>query len=92
MNTGVNIRAQIRTLADGRLHLHDGPIDLIVEAFGAPCEVGKAYRAASARFVSVLDELCAELFLLRQACCEEAEWPRGAVARRMMTITISKLS
>ena len=28
-------RAQIRLLADGRrLHLHDGPIDLIVEAFG----------------------------------------------------------
>ncbi len=28
-------RAQIRLLPDGRrLHLHDGPIDLIVEAFG----------------------------------------------------------
>lgn len=80
----MNNRAQIRMLADGRrLHLNDGPIDLIVEAFGAPGEIEKAYRVASARFVSVLDELCSELSFLRQACVEEAEWPRGAVARRM---------
>jgi len=45
----MNQRAQIRMLPDGRrLHLHDGPIDLIVEAFGAPREVETAYRAASA--------------------------------------------
>jgi uncharacterized protein len=77
-------RAQIRMLPDGRrLHLHDGPIDLIVEAFGSPCEVEAAYRAASARFVKVLDELCAELSYLRRACSAEAPWPQGAVARRM---------
>jgi uncharacterized protein len=77
-------RAQIRMLADGRrLHLHDGPIDLIVEAFGAPLEVEAAYRAAAARFVTVLDELCSELPLLRQAWTPEAEWPCGAVSRRM---------
>ena len=81
----MNHRAQIRMLADGRrLHLHDGPIDLIVEAFGAPREIERAYRSASARFVTVLDELCSELSLLRRACCQESEWPRGAVARRMM--------
>lgn len=81
----MNHRAQIRMLADGlRLHLHDGPIDLIVEGFGPSCEIAKAYRAASARFVTVLDELCGELPFLRRACCAEAEWPRGAVARRMM--------
>lgn len=80
----MNPRAQIRRLADGRrLHLHDGPIDLIVEAFGAPLEVEAAYRGAAARFVTVLDELCSELSLLRQAWSSEAEWPRGAVARRM---------
>ena len=66
-----------------RLHLHDGPIDLIVEAFGAPFEIQAAYRAAAARFVTVLDELCSELSLLRQAWSSEAEWPSGAVARRM---------
>jgi len=85
----MNPRAQIRMLADGRrLHLHDGPIDLIVEAFGAPLEVEAAYRAAAAQFVTVLDELCGELPLLRQAWTPEAEWPRGAVARRMAAAVI----
>src|ERR1700693_4353729 len=77
-------RAQIRMLADGRrMHLHDGPIDLIAEAFGAPREVEAAYRSASARFVTVLDELCGELSLLRRACSTGSAWPSGAVARRM---------
>jgi hypothetical protein len=77
-------RAQIRMLGDGRLHLHDGPMDLIVGAFGAPAQVERAYRAAGARFVTVLDELCGELAFLRHACSGEAAWPKGAVARRMM--------
>jgi ApbE superfamily uncharacterized protein (UPF0280 family) len=77
-------RAQIQMLADGRrMHLHDGPIDLIVEAFGPPREVEAAYRAASARFVTVLDELCGELSFLRRACSTGSAWPRGVVARRM---------
>lgn len=81
----MNQRAQVRMLPDGRrLHLHDGPIDLIVEAFAAPREVEAAYRAASARFVTVLDELCTELSYLRRACSPEAAWPQGAVARRMV--------
>jgi ApbE superfamily uncharacterized protein (UPF0280 family) len=82
-------RAQIRMLPDRRrLHLHDGPIDLIVEAFGTDREVERAYRAASARFVTVLDELCSELSLLRQACTPETSWPRGPVARRMVAAVL----
>jgi ApbE superfamily uncharacterized protein (UPF0280 family) len=81
----MNSRAQIRFVPDGRrLHLQDGPIDLIVEAFGDSREVEKAYRAACARFESVLDELCSELSCLRLRCVREGEWPRGTVARRMM--------
>ncbi len=80
----MNQRAQMRLLPDGRrLHLNDGPIDLIIEAFGDSREIEKAYRAACRRFVTVLNELCGELSLLRSACCAEADWPRGAVARRM---------
>jgi uncharacterized protein len=80
----MKLRAQIRLLPDGRrLHLHDGPIDLIVEGFGDPRQV-EADRAAGARFVTVLDELCGELAFLRQACSAEAPWPRGSVARRMV--------
>lgn len=80
----MNSRAQIRMLPDGRrLHLQDGPIDLIVEAFGRREDVQYAYQAACARFVNVLDELCSELAFLRTACSAESEWPRGSVARRM---------
>ncbi len=77
-------RAQITFLPDGRrLHLHDGPIDLIVEAFGACAEIDTAYRAASQRFVTVLDLLCAELSLLRQPVRHDARRPIGVVASRM---------
>ena len=79
----MNSRAQIRFLPDGkRLHVQDGPIDLIIEAFGPLAEIEKAYRAASARFETVLDELCSELSFLRQPCSTEQGWPSGAVARR----------
>ena len=81
----MNSRAQIRFLPDGkRLHLQDGPIDLIIEAFGPPPEIEKAYRAACARFETVLDELCRELSFLREPCSPERVWPAGAVARRML--------
>jgi uncharacterized protein len=73
---------QQRRLADGRLHLHDGPIDLIVEAFGEMIAVEDAYAAAWSRFATVLDELCTELPLLR-ADPLGAQAPCGAVARRM---------
>ena len=73
---------QRRRLADGRLHLHDGPIDLIIEAFGETSVVEEAYAAAWGRFATILDELCTELPLLR-ADPRVAQAPRGAVARRM---------
>ena len=59
---------QIAWLADGRrLHLQDGPIDLIVEAHGDEMSLRTAYHAAVRRFTGLLDELCDELPLLRQA-------------------------
>jgi len=80
----VRERAQINFLPDGcRLHLHDGPIDLIVEAFGAASELRAAYRSAAARFASVLDELCGELPLLRQAARIDGPLPTGVIARSM---------
>ena len=73
---------QQRRLADGRLHLNDGPIDLIIEAFGETSAVEETYSAAWGRFATILDELCAELPLLRADPCG-AEAPQGSVARRM---------
>jgi hypothetical protein len=65
------------------MHLHDGPIDLIIEADGTMRAVSAAYEAAARRFTSILDELCSELPLLRQAARTNSERPRGVVARRM---------
>jgi len=77
--------ALIRMLPGGRrMHLHDGPIDLIVEANGTPRAVSTAYESAARRFVSILDELCGELPLLRQPARKYSERPRGVVARRML--------
>jgi len=74
---------QIALLSDGRrLHLQDGPIDLIVEARGRTDEVHAAYEAAAQRFTGLLDELCAELPELRTAAAVRTSL-KGVVARRM---------
>jgi ApbE superfamily uncharacterized protein (UPF0280 family) len=70
-------------LDDGRLHLQDGPIDLIIQCFGAEAAVARAEAAAWARFATILDELCAELPLLRAPATPGAPRPAGRVARRM---------
>ncbi|MGY3696750.1 ApbE superfamily uncharacterized protein (UPF0280 family) [Bradyrhizobium sp. USDA 3240] len=75
---------QIALLPDGkRLHLQDGPIDLIVEAKGADRDVSAAYQAAAERFTGLLDELCGELALLRSAADPQHCVLKGVVARRM---------
>ncbi|KYG20480.1 thiamine biosynthesis protein ApbE [Bradyrhizobium sp. AT1] len=74
---------QIALLSDGRrLHLQDGPIDLIIEARGRADAVRAAYEAAARRFTGLLDELCAELPELR-AAAEARTSLKGVVARRM---------
>ena len=75
---------QIALLADGkRLHLQDGPIDLIIEAKGQEAEIRAAYDAAARRFTGLLDELCEELTALRQAVDPVRCLLQGVVARRM---------
>lgn len=71
-------------LADGRrLHLHHGPIDLVVEAFGAKPEVAAAREQAARFFDGVLHRLVDELRLLRTPVSRIREEPGGPVARRM---------
>jgi ApbE superfamily uncharacterized protein (UPF0280 family) len=75
---------QIAMLADGRrLHLQDGPIDLIVEAWGSDANVRAAYDAAARCFTGLLDTLCKELPELRKAADPVSCRLRGKIARRM---------
>lgn len=64
--------------------MQDGPIDLILEAFGEAREIETAYHAAAGRFVTVLDELCCELTFLRQPTAVDGPQAEGSVARRMV--------
>ena len=75
---------QIALLPDGkRLHLQDGPIDLIIEAKGREGDVRAAYDAAARRFTGLLDELCGELVELRRPADPVRCTLKGVVARRM---------
>ena len=77
-------RARMAILPDGRrLHLQHGPIDIVAEAFGEAAEVSAAYRQAGTRFATILDDLVAELDLLRRPLGESRPALRGPVARRM---------
>jgi uncharacterized protein len=70
-------------LPDGRLHLQHGPIDLIVEAFGASDEVERAYGQVVDRFGDILPTLVRELPILRRPVGEAYPLLQGPVARRM---------
>lgn len=71
---------QIALLPDGRrLHLHHGPIDLVIEVIGAPREA--AYSRAIHRFESILSGLVAELPALRRPL--DGNTFDDPVARRM---------
>ncbi len=67
-------------LPGNRLHLHHGPIDLVIGADGP--DRAKACRQAETRFQTVLTELVAELDLLRAPI--GCNLPTSPVARRMV--------
>lgn len=75
--------AQATWLPDGRLHLHHGPIDLILQGWGEATALRQGYAAAVARFDTILAELAAELPALRS----QDGAPTGPVARRMAAAT-----
>lgn len=77
-------RISARLLPDGkRLHLQDGPIDLIIEAQGPTSAIEAAYAKALARFDGLLDELCAELPALRSAASGKPRTFMSPIASRM---------
>jgi ApbE superfamily uncharacterized protein (UPF0280 family) len=72
----------VQELTGDRLHLSDGPIDVVLKAFGPADAVEAAYSAAVERFPSVLPELCAELPILRTQV-RAGKSPQSPVGRRM---------
>lgn len=75
---------QIAWLPDGRrLHMNHGPIDLVVEAWGEPGEVARAYGQAADRFRTILAELVAELPELRRPAGSIPRPFKGPTAWRM---------
>ena len=80
--------ARAQWLDDGRLHLHHGPIDLVIGADGAPDAVRQACSAAIDSFATVLEELVCEVALLRTPIDRIARRPSGCVAARMWAATM----
>ncbi|MBT2323567.1 UPF0280 family protein [Variovorax paradoxus] len=74
--------AQRTALDGGRWHLNHGPIDIVAEAHGDAVEVAVAHELAWRRFGTVLDELVAELPLLRRPVGAECAL-QGPIAQRM---------
>ena len=86
-------------LRDGRLHLQDGPIDLVCRAWGDAGEVRAGYEQAVAAFPVVLPGLCDDLAVLRSPLPLAGEgWVRvgasrresGLVARATLTPALSR--
>jgi len=71
-------------LPDGRRrHFQHGPIDLVLEAFGAARDLEAAYGQAWARFETILEALAAELPALRVPLDDTAPTLSGSIARAM---------
>jgi len=71
-------------LADGRLHLQHGPIDLVIACDGPTGEIAAAYRQAEDRFQGILAALVDELPILRAPIGGLYPLAKGPVARRMV--------
>jgi uncharacterized protein len=76
--------AQASLLPGNRLHLHHGPIDLVISADGAPVDVRRAYQVAAATFPNILPELVAKLAVLRAPIGEMRPAVMNPIARRMV--------
>ena len=71
-------------LPDGRLHLSDGPIDLIIGIEGTRAAVLEARQAAFDAMNGLLSALASELALLRAPLLGTRPVPRHPAARRMV--------
>jgi uncharacterized protein len=73
----------INKLPGDRTHLHHGPIDVILKAWGSPEAVRAATRAATRAFPLILPTLADELKELRKPIAKSPK-VKGSIARRMV--------
>lgn len=74
---------RVARLSGNRLHLQEGPSDLVIAAFGSPSDIERAYAAAEEAFDGLLGELAGELRTLRQPLAAQPPALKGATAQRM---------
>jgi len=70
-------------LSQNRLHLHYGPIDLLIDIDASELAVVNAHQAARETFEGVLEALVSELVVLRKPVTPQSPCPQGLVAQGM---------
>jgi len=70
-------------MADNRLHLQHGPIDLILHVDASEEIRKRLYSTAKKRFSTVLQELVVEMDLLKQPWSADLQDPKGGIAQKM---------
>lgn len=70
-------------MADDRLHLQHGPIDLILHVDASEDIRARLYSCAKKRFRTVLEELVAEMDLLKLPWSPDHVAPNGRIAQKM---------
>jgi ApbE superfamily uncharacterized protein (UPF0280 family) len=78
-------------IAERRLHLQHGPIDLVIEVEGEPSECERAFKQAVDSFNDVLNTLVAELALLRtpiSAYLKHNDAVKGVIAKQMVNAVL----
>jgi uncharacterized protein len=73
----------INKLPGDRTHLHHGPIDVVLKAWGTPEAVRAATRAATRAFPQILPTLAEELKELRKPMSKGPK-VKGSIAKRMV--------
>jgi len=70
-------------MADNRLHLQHGPIDLILHVDASEEIRKRLYSAAKKRFSTALQELVVEMDLLKHPWSADLPDPKGGIAQKM---------
>jgi ApbE superfamily uncharacterized protein (UPF0280 family) len=70
-------------MADDRLHLQHGPIDLILHVEASESIRKRLYSAVGKRFHTVLEELVTEMELLKLPWNSNQSEPKGSIAQKM---------